>query len=125
LQAQRVHDTQNLVIRLALRQAGWQRVVQELGLEEQFAARFAVARGVQWQTGGDVSALMASQCVQRTAGLSRIAGHFGRAFFVGIQFFQNDHGKKNVMFLEAEQAHGVMQQHVGIKYKQFGRTRVL
>jgi hypothetical protein len=40
-----------------------------------------------------------------------------------VEFFQNNHGQENVVFLKAEQAHGVVQQYVGVQHKQFGRPR--
>ena len=53
--------------------------------------------------------MVACQRIQGPAGLTGVAGNLGHALFVGIEFLQNDHGEKNVMFLETEQAHGVVQ----------------
>jgi hypothetical protein len=36
-----------------------------------------------------------------------------------IEFFQNDHRDKDIMFFEAENGGRVMHQHVGIQDKQF------
>ena len=65
LVAQGLHDAQDLVVGLALRQAGGQVVGQGLGLEEQAAARFLVAGGVELQPRGNVRALGAGKGVER------------------------------------------------------------
>jgi hypothetical protein len=52
--------------------------------------------------------LLPGQRIQGSAGLPRIASHFGHAFFMGIEFFQNNHGQEDVVFLKAKQAHGVV-----------------
>jgi len=57
--------------------------------------------------------------------LAGVAGDFGHALFVAVQFFQNDHGQKNVMLFKSEETHRVVHQHIGVKYKQLGGPRVL
>jgi hypothetical protein len=122
LLAQRLHHAQNLVVCFPLGEAGWQGIVQCLGLKKQLALGFPVARGVELQASADVGTGCTCQRVQRPAGLAGVARDLGHAFLVAIKFFQNNHGKKNVMFLKPEQAHGVMQQHIGVQHKQFGRA---
>ena len=72
--AQGLDDAQDLVVGLALRQAGRQVVGQRLGLEEQVAASLGVAGGVELQAVGDVGALGAGQRVERAAGLAARCG---------------------------------------------------
>ena len=119
LLAQGIHYAQNLVVRLALRQARRQRVVQRLGLEEQLAFGFAMAGGIELQAHANVGAVAAGQGVQTAAGLARVAGHFSHAFFVAIELFKHDHRQKDVVLFKAEQAHGVVHQDVGVQHEQF------
>jgi len=120
--AQGLYHAQNLVVGLALGKAHGQAHVQRLGLEKKLATDIAMARAVQRQAFGHVCALRAGQCIQRAAGLAGIARHFGHPFFVAVQFFQHDHGEVDVMFLKAEQAHGVVHQHVGVQHEKLGGT---
>jgi len=39
---------------------------------------------------------------------------------VGIEFFEHDHGQKNVVLFKSEQAAWIMQQHIGIQHKKLG-----
>ena len=93
-----------------------------LGLEEQAAAGLAVAGGVELQAAGDVGALGAGQGVQRAAGLAGVAGDFRHALLVAVELFQHDHRQEDVVFLEAEQAHRVVHEHVGVQHEQLGRA---
>ena len=122
LLAQGRYHAQDLVVRLALGQAGGQSVVQRLGLEQQLAARIAVAGAGQLETGRDVGARCAGQGVQGAAGLARIAGHFRHALFVAVELFEHDHGQVDVVFFKAEQTHRIVHQHIGVEHKQLGRT---
>ena len=117
---QGLHHAQNLVVCLALWQAGGQGVVQWLCLEHQLSARIAVASAVQLKAQGNVSAGRACQSVQRPAGLACVAGDFGHSLFVPIKLFEHDHRQINIVFLKAEQAHRIVQQDVGIEHEQFG-----
>ena len=105
-------------------QAGGQAVIQGLGLKQQLAPGLAVAGAVELKTGGDIGTGCTGQCVQRAAGLAGIACDFRHAFLVAIQLLQYDHRQVNVVFLKAKQAHGVVQQHVGVQHKQLGRSGV-
>ena len=125
LLAQGVHHPQNLVVGLALRQAGGQRVVQCLSLEKQLSFGLAMASGVKLQANPDVGAIGASQCVKTAAGLTRVACNLCHAFFVSVQFFQNNHGQEDVMLFKTKQAHGIVHQDIGVQHEQFGRTRRL
>ena len=120
--AQRLHYAQDLVVRLALGQAGGQTVVQRLGLEQQFALGLALASAAQIEALGNVRTGRAGQRVERAAGLAGVARHFGHAFFVTIELFEHDHGQEDVVFFKAEHAHRVVHQHIGVKHKQLGRT---
>ena len=116
--AQSLDHAKNLVVRLALRQAHGQGIVQWLGLEKQAASGLAVTCGVQLETLGNISAVCACQCIKSTAGLPGIASHFSHAFFVAIEFFQHDHWQEDIVFLEAEQAHRIVHQHIGVQHEQ-------
>jgi len=56
--------------------------------------------------------------IHEAACLASIAGHFGTAFLVVIQFFKHHHGQVKIMFLETEQAGWIVHQDIGIEYKQ-------
>ena len=120
LLAQGLDHAQNLVVGLALGQAHGQAHVQGLRLEKQLATHIAVAGAVQRQAFGHVGALGAGQRIQRAAGLACVACHLGHAFFIAVQLFQHDHGQEDVMFLKAEQAHGVVHQYIGIEHEKLG-----
>ena len=125
-QTQCLHYTQNLVVGLALRQAGGQFVVQRHGLEEQMAGGCFVARGIQAQACGQVGILLGiDQCIQRAADLAAIACHFSHALFVGVQLFEHHHGQEDVVLFKAEDAGGVVQQHIGVQHKQAGLAAAL
>jgi len=72
--AQCLDHAQDLVVGLALRQAGGQRIVQRRGLEEQLAAGLAVTGGVELQALGDVRALGAGEGVERAASRCAASG---------------------------------------------------
>ena len=100
-----------------MRQTAWQAVVQRQGLEHEFAFGLTLTGAIELEAAGDIGARCARQGVQGAAGLPRVARHFGHAFFVPVQFFQHNHRQKNIVFLKAEQAHRVVQQHVGVQHK--------
>lgn len=72
-----------------------------------------------------IAALMAGQCVERAAGLARIACHLGRTLFVAVEFLEHDHRQKNIMLFKTKQTHRIMQQHIGVEHKQLWRPTVL
>ena len=96
--------------------------MQRLGLEKQLAAGIPVAGAVQPQTIADVGASGAGQRIEPAARLARVAGDLGHALFVSVEFLQHDHRQEDVMFLEPEQTHRVVQQHVGVEHEQLGCT---
>ena len=97
-----IDDTQNLIVCFSLRKAGRQCVIKQLRLKKQLATRLSVSRHIKGQAAGDVVALVSCKGVQGTAGLPGISSNFGHAFFMGIEFLQNNHGQENVMFFETE-----------------------
>ena len=119
---QGLDHAQDLVVCFALGQAAGQRDFEVAGLEKQTPTHLFVPRAVERQAHRHIGTGMGRQTVQAAAGLARIAGHLGHAFFVPIEFFQNDHGQKNIVLFKSKQAHGVVHQHVGVEHKQFGRT---
>jgi len=80
LLAQGLHDAEDLVVGLALRQTGWQAHVDEGRLEEELAAGILVAGVVEREAIGHVGRLAEREAgcerVEVTADLARIAGHF-------------------------------------------------
>jgi hypothetical protein len=58
--------------------------------------------------------------VQQAAGLARVARDFGHALLVGVEFFQRHHRHVDVVLLEAEEAQGVVHQHIGVEHEQLG-----
>ena len=82
-------------------------------------------KGIQGAAGKDaaeVAALLRDQGIKRAAGLAAVAGDFRHALLVAVELFEHDHGQEDVVFLEAEQAHRVVQQHVGVQHEQTGRS---
>ena len=61
-----------------------------------------MARGRELEALRHVATLLGHQRVQRAAGLAAVAGYFGHAFLVPIEFFQHDHRQENVVFLKSE-----------------------
>ena len=120
--AQCGHDTENLVVCLALGQAGGQAVVQRQGLEHELALGFALPGAVEFKALGNVRTGCACQGIERAAGLAGVACHLGHAFFVAIELFKHDHGQEDVVLFEPEQAHGIVHQHIGVQHKQLGGT---
>ncbi len=122
--AQRLHDAQDLVVRLARRQARRQADVERLGLEEQFAAGLAPAGAVQGHAfahrGGVARSDGCGQRVQVAADLAHVARHFRHALLVAVEFFERDHRQVDVVLLEAEQRRRVVHQHVRVEHKQLG-----
>jgi hypothetical protein len=131
LLAQALHHAQDLVVGLALRQTGRQLEIQQHGLEEQLAAGLAVAGLGQVDADARVQRTVlvgetagTGQRVEVAADLAHVARHLAHAFLVAVQFLQRDHRQEDVVFLEAEQAHRVVHQHVGVEHEELGRTYV-
>jgi hypothetical protein len=122
--AQALHHAQDLVVGLALGQAGGQ-----LARPAAWSGRTACRRlrgGRSWpagcRPGVEAAALVGvARRVQFAADLARIARHLAHALLVVVQFFQRDHRQEDVVFLEAEQRHRVVHQHVGVQHEQLGR----
>jgi hypothetical protein len=132
LLAQALHHAQDLVVGLALRQPGGQLHVQQRGLEEQLAAGFAVPGAGQFDAGlgVELAAFAAlrgdgSQRIQLAADLAHAARHLAHALLVAVELLERDHRQEHVVFLEAEQAHRVVHQHVGVQHEELGRAAVL
>ena len=121
-----MHHPQDLVVGLALRQRARQAVVQRLGLKEQAAGGLLVAGSVQRHAMAHVLRCHGShQRIQRAAGLACVARYLGHALLVAVQLLEHDQRQEDVMLLEAEQAHRVVHQHIGIQHEQaahFGRA---
>ena len=55
------------------------------------------------------------QLVEKTAGLTRISRHFRDAFLGRVEFLEDHHGQKHVMFLKTEDGGRIVDEHVGIQ----------
>ena len=117
--AQRQDRAENMVIRnhRAEPLAG----VETLGLEAQLADAVG---GAQLQAFGLrqgearcdlVAAVGLDQFIDEATDLTRIATGFGRAFLGVVQFFDDLHRQKDVVFFEFEQGGGVVHQHIGVE----------
>ena len=104
LLAQGFDHAQDLVVGLALGQAGGQLVVQRGGLKEQAAASGALAGGVKLEPPDNIGTADAGQGIKRAADLAAIARHFGHALLVAVQLFQHHHRQVDVVLFKAEQA---------------------
>jgi hypothetical protein len=60
----------------------------------------------------------ADDLVEKAARLARVARDFRHAFLVAVELLEGGHRDVNVVFLEAEQAGGIVHQHVGIKHEE-------
>ncbi len=119
LLAQRLHDTEDLVVGLALRQAGRQLVVHQLRLEEQLAVGFLVTGLVERDAGLAVErGAVGCERVQVAADLAGIARDFAHALLVVVEFLERDHRQVDVVLVEAEQRSRVVHQHVGVEHEQ-------
>ena len=120
-----LHHPQDLVVGLALWQSGRQRDIDQVGLEEQLSAGLPMAGAAERQAVGHARGTSAGhaggQCVEIAAHLPRVPGDLGHAPLVAVEFFQRDHWKVDVVFLEAKQRRRVVHQHVGVQHEQGGR----
>ena len=123
--AQCLHNPQNLVVGFALRQAHGQADIHDLGLKEQFATSLNVPGGAQRQALLHVRVGRSGKCIKRSAGLTGIARNFRHAFFMTVEFLQNNHRQVDVMLFKLKEAHGVVHQHIGVQHKQLGGAVVL
>mmetsp|Transcript_6769 Transcript_6769/g.28486 ORF Transcript_6769/g.28486 Transcript_6769/m.28486 type:complete len:567 (-) Transcript_6769:681-2381(-) len=124
-----LNDAEDLVVRLALRQALGQGRVDQLGLEEELALGLTVPGAGQRQALGhllDAAALEAGgELVELAADLADVAGDLGHALLVPVQLLQRDHGQEDIVFLEAEQRHRIVHQHIRVEHEELGFTRRL
>ena len=127
LLAERLHDAEDLVVGLALRQPGRQRRVDERRLEEELAAGLAMTgpreRQALAHVGGAVAAEGAGgERVEIAAHLARVARDLAHALLVIVEFLERDHRQVDVVLLESEERHRVVHQHVGIEHEQARRA---
>ena len=94
--------------------------VETLGLEAQLAnavgrAQLQALRLRQREARCDlVAAVGLDEFIDEPTDLTRIATGFGSAFFGVVQFFDDLHRQKDVVFFEFEQRGGVVHQHIGV-----------
>ena len=128
LLAQAPDDAEDLVVGLAVRQAGGQR-----GVDQRRSGRTGGRRprAARCSLSG-----MPSRCRRRRASarsrparrgsaadLARVARDLGHALLVVVELLERDHRQVDVVLLEAEQARRVVHQHVGVEHEQRGRAR--
>ena len=63
--------------------------------------------------------LLCDQFIQQPADLPRGACCFAGALLESVKFFEHDHGNVEIVFLEAEDAGGIVHQHVRIEDEDF------
>jgi hypothetical protein len=68
-----------------------------------------MAGGRQGQPQCHVFACQGGQRVEGAAGLASVAGDLGHALLLPVELFQHDHRQVDIVFLESEQTHRVMQ----------------
>ena len=124
--AQRLDDAEDLVVGLALRQADRQVDVDQIGLEVQLAAGFAVTGLVEGQTVAQAGRIAArhvgGERVEVAADLARIARDLGHPALVAVELLERDHRQVDVVLVEAEQRRRVVHQHVGVEHEQRRRA---
>jgi len=109
---------QDLVVVLGLGQGRGQFRINGLRLQEQAATGQLVGRPLQGNALLDVVVFQVGQdLVQGPAALPGVTGDFRHAFFVVVQLLQGHDGEKDIVFLKAEQAGGIVHEHVGIQHK--------
>ena len=108
----------DLVVGLAGGKPRRQLAVDRLGLQEQPAGRLLVAGVVERDALGDVLDGLGNDLVEEAARLARVARDLRHAFLVGVELLQRRHRDVDVVFLEAEQARGIVHQHVGVEHEQ-------
>ena len=66
--------------------------------------------------------MLAASASSVAADLAGVARDLGHALLVAVELLQHDHRQEDVVLLEAEQAHRVVHQHVGVEHEQLGRA---
>jgi hypothetical protein len=100
-----VHDhADDLVVGLGGRQRTGQDAVDGFGLQEQTAGGQFARRAGQFDAVRHVVLGAGDDFVEQAAGSARVAGDFGHALLVGVEFLQRHHRHVDVVFLEAEEA---------------------
>ena len=72
-----------------------------------------------------VLAVGSEQFIECARCLAGIAGNFGHALFVVVEFFQRHDGQEDIVLLEAEQTARVVHQHVGVEDEDLGNGGLL
>jgi hypothetical protein len=121
---QRADHAENLVVGLALRQALDGFDLRELRLEIQAAQRFEAAQARQRNAFGNRPRVR-DERVECTAHLTRVACDLRHPLLVVVEFFERHHRQIDVVFLEAEEAGGVVHEHVGVEHEELADFRHL
>ncbi len=77
----------------------------------------AIARGKR-DALVDLVLAAADDLVEEAARLARVARDFRHAFLVVVELLEGGHRHVDVVFLEAEQAGGIVHQHVGVEHEE-------
>ena len=111
---------------LALRQALRQADVDQVGLEEELAASFAMAGAIQGDAFGAATGIarrhVGGERVEVTAHLAGVPCHLRHAALVSVELLERDHRQVDVVLLEAEQRRRVVHEHVGVEDEQRRRA---
>jgi len=111
---------ENLVVGLCRRQTARQVAGDGLRLQEEASAGELVRRDGEIDPVFDPVAVTADDLVQCPCDLAGIAGNFGQAFLVVVEFLQRHDWQEDIVFLEAIDAGGIVQQNIGVEHKKLG-----
>ena len=111
-----VHDDrEDLVVGLAVGERGGQHGRDHFGLQIEpsggGAARFLGERNAF----DDAVGRRGDELVQEARHLTRVARDFGDAFLVVVELLEREDGQVDVVFLEPEEARGVVHQDIGVE----------
>ena len=81
---------------------------------------FGIAVTVERDAFGDARFGAAHELVEVAARLARVARDFGHAFLVIVELLENRDRHVEIVFLEAEEAGGVVHQHIGVEHEKLG-----
>ncbi len=112
------HDREDLVVGLAVRERGGQHGGDDFGLQVQPPGGGAAGLHRQRNAFDDAVRHRGDELVEEARSLPRIARDFGDAFLVVVELLEREDGEVDVVFLEPEQARGVVHQDVGVEDEQ-------
>ena len=111
-----VHDDrEDLVVGLAVGERGRQHGGDDFGLQIQPAGGGAAGLHRQRNALDDAVGHRGDELVEEARHLTGVARDFGRALLVVVEFLEREDGEVDVVFLEPEEARGVVHQDIGVE----------